>query len=116
MERMKEVLVTLGLVILAITIALVVTWNKNNNSYMELLQIKEASEAQAVDACKQEYLGVISDILEQEQILLTLELTKEEKELLKKSQITFEEEPNVKNARHYVGTMAYIVTQHNANP
>lgn len=104
-------LVFVTLVIVAIYIA-----NESSDSYNELLALKETELAEVVATCQQEHLTIISELIESSEIIAKLDLKETEERLLEQSKQNFDCSPSIEKARDYVGTMYWIIVQHDENP
>lgn len=114
-KRDKWALFGLYVVMLVFVIVAIYIATESSNNFNELLALNETEVEKAVTNCQQEHLTIISELIESSEIIAKLELTESEERLLEQSKQTFEKTPTIEKARYYVGTMFWIIVQHDVN-
>ena len=107
-------LISLLLVFVTVLSVAIYIATESSNNFNELLELNEREVESAVSNCQQEYLTIISELIESSEIIAKLDLTESEERLLEESKQSFDRNPNAENARYYVGTMFWIIVQHDA--
>lgn len=108
-ERLKSIfLIALCVIVGSVIVLSDYLNNQSTSLQLEHAQILLDEEKMLHEQEARQYRKLISDILEQEQTLLTLELSDEEKSWLQKVCLS-EEEVSVEKLQLYVGMQAYII-------